>query len=96
MLDSHFDKVADLKTTTLLQKRLQHRCFPVNIEKCLRTTFFAEHLQMTASGFFKKIKQTRLHFVKQICYEALHKISKIINKKTQIKYLELNIALRVT
>ena len=51
---------------------------------------------MTASGFFKKIKQTRLHFVKQICYEALHKISKIINKKTQIKYLELNIALRVT
>ena len=29
---------------TLLKKRLRHRCFPVNLAKFLRTTFFTEHL----------------------------------------------------
>ena len=28
-----------------LKKRLQHRCFPVNIAKYLRTPFFTEHLR---------------------------------------------------
>ena len=28
-----------------LKKRLQHRCFPVNIAKLLRVAFFIEHLQ---------------------------------------------------
>ena len=32
------------RPATLLT-RLQHRCFPVNIENFLRTTFFIEHLQ---------------------------------------------------
>ena len=27
-----------------VEKTLQHRCFPVNFEKLLRTTFLAEHL----------------------------------------------------
>ena len=27
-----------------IKKRLQHRCFPVNIAKLLRTAFFIEHL----------------------------------------------------
>ena len=40
-----FDKVAGLKSLTLLEKRLQHRCFPVNFAKFLRTPFFTEHLQ---------------------------------------------------
>ena len=31
--------------TTLLNKRLQHRCFPVNIARFLRTHFFIEHLR---------------------------------------------------
>ena len=29
-----------LKPATLLEKRLQHRCFPVNITKFLRSPFF--------------------------------------------------------
>ena len=29
---------------TFIKKRLQHRCFPVNIEQFLRTAFFIEHL----------------------------------------------------
>ena len=35
-----FNKVADLRPTTLLKKRLWHRCFPVNFVKFLRTPFF--------------------------------------------------------
>ena len=33
-----------LLPSTLLKKRLQHRCFPVNFVKFLRTAFFIEHL----------------------------------------------------
>ena len=34
-----FNKVAGLMPATLLKKRLQHRCFPVNFAKFLRTPF---------------------------------------------------------
>ena len=40
ILKSVFDKVAGLKDW-----KLQHRCFPVNISKFLRTAFFIEHLR---------------------------------------------------
>ena len=40
-----FNKVADLRSTTLLKKRLWHRCFPVNFVKFLRIPFLTEHLQ---------------------------------------------------
>ena len=33
-----FNKVAGLKTWISIKKRLQHRCFPVNIAKFLRTS----------------------------------------------------------
>ena len=33
------NKVADLRPTTLLKKRLWHRCFPANFVKFLRTPF---------------------------------------------------------
>ena len=39
-----FNKVAARRPTTLLKKRLWHRCFPVNFVKFLRTPFFIEHL----------------------------------------------------
>ena len=35
----YFNKVAGLRPVTLLKKRLQHRCFPVNFAKFLRTPF---------------------------------------------------------
>ena len=35
-----FNKVAGLRLATLLKKRLQHWCFPVNFAKFLRTPFF--------------------------------------------------------
>ena len=39
-----FYKVAGLRRLTLLKKRLQHSCFPVNIEQFLRTPIFEECL----------------------------------------------------
>ena len=39
-----FNKVAVLRPATVLKKRLQYRCFPVNFGKFSRTTFFTEHL----------------------------------------------------
>ena len=38
------NKVADLRPTTLLKKRLWRRCFPVNFVKFLRTPCCIEHL----------------------------------------------------
>ena len=36
----------------LLKEKLQHRCFPVNLAKFLRTpTLFTEHLWAVASDF---------------------------------------------
>ena len=40
-----FNKVAGLRSATLLEKRLWHRCFPVNFEKFLRT-----HILQNTSG----------------------------------------------
>ena len=40
MLESLFNKVADLKARNFIKKRLEHRYFPVNIEKFLRTIFY--------------------------------------------------------
>ena len=39
-----FSKAAGLKLTILLKKRLQHKSFPANFLKILRTPFFMEHL----------------------------------------------------
>ena len=36
VLKSLFNKVAGLKACSFIKKRLQHRCFPVNIAKFLR------------------------------------------------------------
>ena len=36
LLESVFSKAAGLQTCNIIKKRLQHRCFPVNIGKFLR------------------------------------------------------------
>ena len=38
-LSTPFNKAAVHETCNFIEKRLQHRCFPVNFEKFLRTTF---------------------------------------------------------
>ena len=37
MFESLFNKVADYQACNFIKKSLQHRCFPVNIVKFLRT-----------------------------------------------------------
>ena len=45
MLESLFNKIADLQVCDFIKKRLQHSCFPVYIVEFLGTTYFMEHLQ---------------------------------------------------
>ena len=45
MLESHFNKVAALKACNFIKKRLQHRCFLVNIAKFIRTAFCMKHIR---------------------------------------------------
>ena len=40
-----FNKVAALKSATLLKKRQWHRCFPLNFVKFPRTPFLTENLR---------------------------------------------------
>ena len=45
VLESFLMKLHAWWPATLLKNRLLHRCFPVNITKCLRMAFFMEHLR---------------------------------------------------
>ena len=40
-----FNKVADLRSASLLKKRFWYRCLPVNFAKFLRTPFLKKHLR---------------------------------------------------
>ena len=40
LVQSHFNKVADLKVCNCIKRRLQYRCFPINMAKCLKPVFF--------------------------------------------------------
>ena len=44
-----FNKVAGLQAYNSIKKRLQHRCFPVNIAKYLRTAFDRAPLVATST-----------------------------------------------
>ena len=47
-----FNKVADLRASILLKRRLWHRCFPVNFSKFLRNTFSYRTPLMVVSQHF--------------------------------------------
>ena len=52
VLGSLFHKVVDLQDCKYIKKRLQHRCFLRNLQKCLRIPFlinFCEHQRTSAS-----------------------------------------------
>ena len=59
--ESFFNKVAGLRPTTLLKKRLWHRCFPVNFAKFLKILFLKEHLWWRA--IIQKLKSVFKKFV---------------------------------
>ena len=45
MCQISFNKVSGLKACNFIEKRLQHRCFPMKFAKFLRTPFFTEYLR---------------------------------------------------
>ena len=42
VLEPLFNKVAGLQACNFIKKRLQHKCFPANVAKILRTAFSIE------------------------------------------------------
>ena len=50
---------SDLRPATLLNKRLWHRCFPVNFAKFLRTTASFTHNNLEFQGFLTIKKQMK-------------------------------------
>ena len=65
VLESHFHKVTGL-TCNFIKNKLQHRCFPVNIVKFLRTVF----LQKTSGGGLSwSIKSFNFTNIPDVYYE---------------------------
>ena len=56
------NKVPGLKPSTLLKKRLWHRCFPVNFAKFLRTPFLTDHFRWLLLQITCKIFSTQCSF----------------------------------
>ena len=58
LLESLFNKVAGLLACNFIKKRLQHRCFPVNVAKFLRTDILkniCERLFLCLMDFLEQI-----------------------------------------
>ena len=51
----NFTKFTGLRPTTLVKKKLWHRCFPVNFVKFLRTPFCTDHLWWLLYLFIKDL-----------------------------------------
>ena len=65
-----FNKVSGLRPSTLLKKRLQQRCFPVNFLKFLRTPF----LQKTSQRLLLFV----IHLTVSFCEEVLYIYSNLL------------------
>ena len=63
MLESHFNKFIGLQACNFTKKRLQHRCFPVNIAN-FKNTYFEKHLR-TADPDSSYILHTKLNKIIQ-------------------------------
>ena len=50
------NKVADLGPATLFKKIFQHRCFPVNIAKCLKAPILKNVSKTAASALLSTLK----------------------------------------
>ena len=55
MLEFLSNEVTGLKAGNFIQKRPQHRYFPVNIAKFFRTAFFIEHLRWLFLSVFDEV-----------------------------------------
>ena len=68
------------RIATLLKKRLQHRCFLVNIAKFLRTPFFIEHLRWLLLKYISRnqlifARYMKVFFYKVVLFFHQHKLT---------------------
>ena len=86
VLESLFNKVVDLKASSFIKKRLQHRRFHVNIlEKFLRIAFFIKHLQWLLLNKVKiNLKSTWFILLPDWLYYVIKSI-KTLNSKQSAK-----------
>ena len=71
MLESLFNKFTGLQTGNLIKKRLQHKCFPVNIAKIFKSIYFKGHLWTTTSRLYwfeVIIEKLSVIFIKTLLY----------------------------
>ena len=80
-----FNKVAGLRSATLLKKTLWHRFFPANLAKFLGTPFFIEHLWAPASVEISVLKNLAIFIQKSLCW------SLFFNKRLQHMWFSVNI-----
>ena len=70
-----FNKVAGLRTSTLLKKRLWHRYFPVSFAKFLRRPFLMEHLRWLLRKkviYWNKPAPKRWFYVFSKCFTTIY------------------------
>ena len=70
MLKSVCKKVAGLNTCIIIKKKLQHRCFLVNIAKILKIPFYYKTHPVAASG--KHIEIKLLTYILFVTFQCLH------------------------
>ena len=84
-VESLFHKVAGLEVCDLIRKRFQHRCFPVNIAKFLRTAFFTERLVSGCFWICRKYWKYTGSLSKHILFVNSEQSWKTINEYSIIK-----------
>ena len=62
MLESLFNRVADIRACNFIKKKLQHSCFPVKFAKFFTITYFDEHQRTTASLFSVSFSYHHFHY----------------------------------
>ena len=77
VLESLFNKVADLLAYNFIKKRLQHRCFPVNVAQFLRTPVFYRPTPVAASAWWRS---------ERIILTFPVKFSEITQKKARFRH----------
>ena len=80
---SFFNKVAALRSATLLKKRLCHWCFPVNFAEFRRKPFFTEQLRWLLLEDFDLIF---LKFRKRFLNRAFHQSASVTR---HFRYIDL-------
>ena len=79
-------KVVDLRSETLLKKKLRLRFFPLNFEEFLRIAYFIENLRWLLLTFAKFLMK-KIHVVTRLREHQYHKFLSCIIMRNQLSRL---------